>query len=100
MTLPGKFVLATTESLTTGELLSAWEKATGKRAQYVEITLGDFNRLWPMWGHEMGLMLKFWEEYKDRSWTGEEFVTKEDMGITAPLIGIEEALTTFDWSDL
>ena len=53
-----------------------------------------------MWGHEMGFMLKFWEEYKDRSWTGEGFVTKEDLGITAPFIGVDEALTTFNRSDL
>ncbi len=100
MTLPGKFVLASTESLTTGQLLSTWEEVTGKKAEYVEITLEDFDRLWPMWGKEMGLMLKYWEEVGERSWSGEEVVTKEDLGIMEPLVGVKDALKSFDWSDL
>jgi hypothetical protein len=100
LTLPGRFVLATTDTLTTGDLLTTWGDVTGKKTEYVEISLEDFDRLWPMWGHEMGFMLKFWEEFQGKCWTGEEVITKEDLGMTAPLVDIKKALGTFDWSDL
>jgi NmrA-like family len=103
LTLPAKYVLASTELLTAGDLLTIWADVTGKKAEYVEISLEDFDRLWPQWGQEMGIMLKFWEEAGDKSWSveGEKLLTKEDLGIDATkLVGIKEALASFDWSDL
>jgi len=100
LTLPGKFVLATADKLTKGEILEAWGEVTGKPTEYVEITLADFDRLFPKWGQEMGWMLKFWEEFGGLSWSGEETITKEDLGITAHLGGVKEALGTFDWTDV
>jgi hypothetical protein len=45
-------------------------------------------------------MLKFWEEFQGKSWTGEEVLMKEDLGMTAPLVDIKKALGKFDWSDI
>lgn len=98
LTLPAKFVLATTgEKLTQNEILQAWGRATGRDVEYVEISLKDFDRLWPKWGLEMGTMLKMWEDLKENSWGGEKVVTKEDLGINQPLIGIEEWFKFADW---
>jgi hypothetical protein len=100
LTLPGKFVLAETDLATTGSILKSWGQITGKETEYVEISLEQFDGLWPGWGQEMGAMLKFWEEYGDRSWTGEEFITKEGLGITAPLVGLEQTLQKLDYNDI
>jgi hypothetical protein len=103
LTLPGKYVLATTDLMTAGDLLNTWTEVTGKPAEYVEISLEDFDRLWPLWGREMGIMLKFWEEAGEKSWSveGEKLLTREDLGIEGTkLVGIKEALASFDWSDL
>ena len=97
LTLPGKFVLGSVESLTTGDLLKSWSEVTGNDAEYVQVTLKEFDRLWPVWGLEMGEMLKYWEEFGDKSWSGEELVTKEDLGIEFPFITIKQAFGTFDW---
>ncbi|KAH7317885.1 hypothetical protein BKA65DRAFT_609516 [Rhexocercosporidium sp. MPI-PUGE-AT-0058] len=72
LTLPGKFVLAS-------------------------ITLENFNRLWPMWGLEMGEMLKYWEEFGNKGWSGEEVVTKEDLALDFPFVTIKQAFGTFHW---
>lgn len=98
LTLPGKFVLATVETTTTGGLLDDWSAVTGKETEYVQISLEEFNRLWPMWGLEMGAMLKFWEEAKEKSWSGEEVITKEDLGLEFPWVTIKQAFGTFDWN--
>ncbi|KFY94561.1 hypothetical protein V500_03158 [Pseudogymnoascus sp. VKM F-4518 (FW-2643)] len=97
LSLPGKFVLATTEEMTHGEILEAWSRATSKEAEYVEISLKGFDRLWPMWGIEMGSMLKMWEDLGAKSWSGEKVVTKEDLGITQPLTSLEAWFKAADW---
>ncbi|KAJ9640281.1 hypothetical protein H2199_005820 [Coniosporium tulheliwenetii] len=98
LTLPGKFVRADTESLTKGELLEIWGRVTGKPTQYVQISLDDFDSLFPQWGREMGLMLKFWEEVGEKSWSGEEgILSGNDLGVKY-LEGVEEAFGHFDWN--
>lgn len=95
--LPGKFILATTEQMTHGDILKAWSRATGKEAEYVEVSMEAFDRLWPMWGKEMGSMLKMWEDLRENSWGGEEVITKEDLEITQSLTGIEAWFKSADW---
>ena len=97
LTLPAKFVYAPTEQMTHGEILDAWSRATGKETEYVEVSIDIFDRLWPMWGKEMGTMLKMWEDLKENSWGGEALITKEDLGITQPLTGIEAWFKSAKW---
>jgi len=90
-TLPGKFVLAYAEETTAGDLLQTWAKAQGKVAQYVQIDETTFNAMWPMWSEEMGVMMQFWNEFGDKSWTGEEgILTKEDLNVKEGLVGVEQ----------
>jgi len=98
----GKFVFAYVEETTTGQLLQTWSKATGKPSAYVQVvSVEDLNRLWPQWGQEMGIMMKFWEDYGDKSWSGEEVLTKKDLGLEGEkFVGIEETYKNQDWSAL
>jgi hypothetical protein len=100
VSLPGKFVLAKTQTLTAGEVLQTWSAATGKQAEFVKVSLEDFDRVWPMWGMEMGIMLKFWDEAKEQSWSGEEGILEaKDLGVrTEELVGLKEAFQGLDWA--
>ncbi|VUC25218.1 unnamed protein product [Clonostachys rosea] len=83
LTLPGKFVLADVEDLTAGELLSRWAESQNKVATYIQVKKEVFCETWPMWGDIMSKMMVYFEEAKDKSWTGEEgFLTKEELGVT------------------
>ena len=83
-----------------GDFLAAWGRATGKQTEYVQISLAEYDRLWPMWGQEMGVMMEFWGEYKDKSWSGEDFITREALGLNEKLISTEEALASFDYTSI
>jgi len=100
LTLPGKFVLATVDTLSAGDVLKTWGRQQGKETEYIEVSVADYNRLWPNWGQEIGVMMDFWGEYGDKSWTGEELITKEDLGLTEKLVTTEEALASYDWSSV
>lgn len=97
LTLPGKFVLAATDVMPHGEVLKLWGRATGKGTEYIEVTLDDFDRLWPMWGKEMGSMMQMWRDLGDKSWSGEDVLTKDDLGITQPLTNTEAWFKSADW---
>jgi hypothetical protein len=98
----GKFVAAYVEETTTGKLLKDWSEVTGKKATYIQTSLEDFSNVWPMWGIEMGVMMKMWDEIKDKSWTGEgDILTKEDLGIAGEkFVGVKGAYGEMDWSSL
>jgi hypothetical protein len=80
-----------------GGILRTWSKATGKESQYIQVGLDDVDRLWPAWGREMGTMVRMWDELQDRSWTGEEVITKEELRVEG-LVGLEESFKQMDWS--
>ena len=94
----GKYVLAYVEKTTIGDMLKTWSEATGKPSVYVQTSLEDFDKVWPMWGHEMGFMMKFWEEYGDQSWSGENYLTSKELGIKEKFVGVKEAYGAMDWS--
>lgn len=102
LTQGGKFVFASVEETTIGEMLDTWTEATGKPSVYVQTTsLEAFDAVWPMWGREMGLMMLLWEELGDKSWSGEKVIlTKEDLKIKDKLVTTKEAFQTLDWSSL
>jgi len=95
-----RFVLAYTEETTIGGMLEIWTKATGKPSVFVKVaTLEEYNAVWPAWGQEMGVMMKLWEEVGDRSWSGEDVLTKEDLGIEGKkFASIEETFKEMDWN--
>jgi hypothetical protein len=95
----GKAVLAKAATVSAGDVLATWSRVTGHVAEYVQVSLDDFDKMWPMWGREMGVMLAFWNEARDKSWSGEEIVGAEELGVdVAGLVGLEEAFKRVDWT--
>jgi hypothetical protein len=95
----GKYVLAYVEIIPIAKILETWSEATKKPAVYVQVSsLKSFDNVWPKWGHELGIMMQFWEEYGENSWSGEEVLTSEDLGVKGPLVGIKETFENTDWS--
>jgi hypothetical protein len=91
-TLPGKFVLASSESQTIGSLLDIWAKITGKQTEYVQVGLEQFDRFFPGWGLEMGVMMEYWEKFPGmQSWSGVDLVTARELGLEG-MSGAEDAL--------
>lgn len=98
LTLPGKIVLGNTETRTTRDLVNLWSEVSGKPAEYIQVPLEHYNNLWPKWGHEIGLMLQFWETAREKSWSADEPVlSKEDLNISG-LVGTKEVFSALDWS--
>lgn len=96
----GKFVLAYVEEITIGHMLQTWSMATGNPSVYVQTaSLEDFDSVWPKWGQEIGIMLKFWEESGEKSWSGEDVLTSKDLGIMDKFVGIEATFESIDWSN-
>lgn len=96
-TLGGRFVLASVADTTAGELLQTWAKAQGKAAQYVQTDEKTFNALWPMWAEEIGGMMQFWAWAGEKSWSGEDVLTKEDLGVHDGLVGLEQAFKSLSF---
>lgn len=98
LTLPGRTVLAETETLTARDILNLWSEVSGLPAEYVSISLDHYDALWPKWGREIGLMLQFWDCAREKSWIAEDTVIKkEDLGLT-DLVGIKEVFAGIDWT--
>ncbi|KAL5341435.1 hypothetical protein BJX70DRAFT_358784 [Aspergillus crustosus] len=97
----GRYVLAEVETLTQGEVLERWGKVTGNSTVYIPTSLETFDKLFPAWGLEMGVMLQYWEAVGAKSWSkpGVSVLKKEDLGIDASrLVGFDDALVKIDWT--
>lgn len=79
----GAIVRADIGTLTANEMLQTWAKAQGTEAIIVRTDTETYNAMWPMWAEEMGTMMQFWDEFKDKSWTepGQKVVTRDDLGL-------------------
>lgn len=94
----GGIVLAASERLSAGDLLQLWARVKGVEAQFVRVGRDDFNAIWPMWAEEIGLMMGFWDEFRETAWTdpsGQRVLTKEDLGVQR-LQTLEEAYKTLE----
>ena len=102
----GKYVLASVLDDTFGESLEAWAKASRKTDQtaFVPISFEDYEVLWPKWGTEMGIMLKWWGVAKEQSWsvpTGEPLLKAADLGLSdKDFVMPGEAWKGMDWSSV
>lgn len=82
-TRKGAIVRADIARVTANEMLQTWAKAQGTEALIVRTDTETYNAMWPMWAEEMGVMMRFWDEFKDKSWTepGQEVITRDDLGL-------------------
>jgi len=72
--------------------LEYWSEITGKETEYVQISLDEYNRLWPEWGLEVWQDLKCWAEFGAETWGSEKWIGKEELGLGQELVGFREAL--------
>ncbi|UKZ76897.1 hypothetical protein TrVFT333_004612 [Trichoderma virens FT-333] len=93
-TLPRKHVLAHTENITCGEMLQLWAEAQGKPAEYIELQPEDFNKIWPGWAEEIGIMMQFFWWAKVTRSQNDGVLSRSDLGISTGLIGTKEAFST------
>lgn len=96
----GRFVLAYTEETTIGGLLKTWSETTGKPSVFVQVkNIEQYDSVWPTWGNEMGVMMEFWEWAGDKSWTGEQVLTKKDLGIEGEKFAtVLDTMKGLDWN--
>jgi hypothetical protein len=92
LTTGGKYVFATTETTTLGEYLECWGEISGKKTEYVQVSFEAYDRLWPMWGLEVGKDLGCWAEFGAESWGSEKWIGKEELGLGSELVGFPQAL--------
>ncbi|KAH8647063.1 hypothetical protein BGZ60DRAFT_391372 [Tricladium varicosporioides] len=100
VSLPGKFVLAAIEETTTGGLLKLWGEVNGKDTVFIQTDLETYDALFPAWGLEMGDMMDFWSEFKDKSWTreGADIITGNELGVKGEMVSVEAAVKAIDWN--
>jgi hypothetical protein len=56
-----------------------------------------------LWGAEMGVMMEFWNDAQDKSWssTEQDVITKTELGIKDnELVFPKEAIASIDWTFL
>ena len=97
-TANGAIVLGKTEDRKAGEMLQTWAGIKGVRAQQVRVERDAFYEVWPLWAEEMGVMMEFWEEYGDKSWTDPtaKIVTARDLGIEGQFQSLEEGFKSLE----
>ncbi|KAK4107742.1 NAD(P)-binding protein [Canariomyces notabilis] len=81
----GGIVLAALQrTYTADEMLQAWAAAQGVKAQFVQISTKDYRELWPVWAEEMDGMMRYWDEYREKSWiepSGQRVLGVEELGL-------------------
>ena len=58
----------------------------------MQISLEEYNRLWPMWALEVGQDLMAWSGLGADAWGSEKWIGKEELGLGDELVGFREAL--------
>ena len=79
-----------------GEFLDIWSEVTGKETEYLQVSLEEYDRLWPMWGMEVGMNLRIWDEFRAECWGSEKWIGREELGLEEGLVGIREAIVTLE----
>ena len=98
LTQDGRVVFAESgEVHTQAEQLAIWGRVTGTSPVYLQVSLDEYDKLFPMWGAEWGIMMQYFEwAGGKKSWSCEQGVlTKEDLGVIG-LVGFEEGLRALD----
>ncbi|KAK5046776.1 hypothetical protein LTR84_007129 [Exophiala bonariae] len=101
--LGAKHVVAALEETTAEGMLKMWSEATGREAIHVQISMEDYEKLWPMWATEMAAMYLWWQHEGEALWAArdEEIIGLEDLGLKKEdLVSTKQAMLTQDWDTL
>ena len=94
ITRNGAIVQASIGETTADALLQTWAKVNDKEALIARTDVDTYNAMWPLWAAEMGVMMRFWDEYKEKSWTapGKTVLTRKELAIDETrFVQLEEA---------
>jgi len=91
-TLPGRFVVASTDLSSFNKLLTDWSTVTGKTSAFLPISLADYEHLFGGWGSVEGRMLQFYNEF------GSQVMASEDHTLDGSALGVplDEAKSVLD----
>ncbi|OQV09346.1 hypothetical protein CLAIMM_13476 [Cladophialophora immunda] len=98
-----RHVVAALEETTAEGMLKMWSEVTGKDAVHVQISMADYEKLWPVWATEMAAMYMWWQHEGQALWAPREteLVTLDDLGLTKQdLVSTKQAMQTKDWDAL
>lgn len=98
-----RHVVAALEETTAEGMLKMWSEATGKDAVHVQISMEDYEKLWPVWATEMAAMYMWWQHEGVALWAArdEKVVTLQDLGLKKEdLVSTKDAMLTQDWDAL
>ncbi|KIY02266.1 uncharacterized protein Z520_02404 [Fonsecaea multimorphosa CBS 102226] len=101
--LGGKYVLGDVETMTAEGMLEVWSKATNKESAFVQISLDDYEKLWPRFGTEMALMYLWWMHAGGNPWVpnGEELLRVKDLGLSEKdFVLTKDAILYHNWDEL
>ena len=76
----GRYANVKTETVTHGEVLKAWEGATGKKAHWIPTSREVFANLWGPTGAELADQYFWGAEYPDLE-IGTDIISWEELGI-------------------
>lgn len=94
VSLPSKYALVQTETITCEDTIKTWGEVTGKEVVYVPVTLQVFESLWPHIGGELATQLQWGEGgYGDWSKLKEGMLSTKDLKIDeSELVGLKAYL--------
>lgn len=90
----GRVAILITDYLPYTEVISHFEKATGKRAAFAEISDENICKLWSDWGTETAAQLRWSEKYPDwhKFVDQGKIISLEELGVKDRVVGFETAL--------
>ena len=93
VSLPAKYALVVTENISVADTLKVWSEVTGKEAEYVEVSAGKFDALFPGMGGELAAQLKWGETVEDWAALSGAMVSGKDLGVKEKeLVGLKGCL--------
>ncbi|KAM6479881.1 hypothetical protein HDV62DRAFT_368120 [Trichoderma sp. SZMC 28011] len=78
-------------------MLQLGGEAQGKAAEYIELRPEEFNKVWPGWAEEIGIMMQFFWWAKTTRSQNAGVLTRDDLGISEGLIGTKEAFSAMEF---
>ena len=93
ITLPAKYTLIQTETVSHEGVVKTWSEVTGKKAEYVQTSMSVFAKLFGNMGRELAHQCMWFEDVQGWGALRMGLLTAKDLGIDEDeLVGLKECL--------
>lgn len=93
ITLPAKYTLIETETVSHEGVVKAWSQVTGKKAEYVQASMSLFAKLFGNMGRELANQCIWFEDLQGWGALRKGLLTAKDLGIDEnKLVGLKGCL--------